>query len=150
MTSSVEINQQELNEILNALQNLAKKIEYVDAIKALKAAAEPILDAAIGKAPVGETGRLADSLKIVTGKRNRRNRKGAGPFVQVKADGWIAGYAHLVEYGHVIAKKTFLGFRKIFGYVPPKPFMRPAFDENSERAIAILVSSLKSSIQNFK
>ena len=52
------------------------------------------------------------------------------------------GYkANLVEYGHVMVTHKNQGSREV-GFVPPHPFMRPAFEQSSDAAIAAVQESI--------
>lgn len=53
-------------------------------------------------------------------------------------------HAHLVEYGHsvVVGGKKGKG-GKVIGFVPPKPFLRPAFDNKKEEAIKVAIEYMK-------
>ena len=61
----------------------------------------------------GTTDRAKQSAEVKIGPRKNFRFKGRKP----------VAYAHLVEFGHI--GKTPGG--DVFGFVPPKPFMRPAF-----------------------
>tara|TARA_Y100000817_G_scaffold103868_1_gene81409 strand:+ start:830 stop:1300 length:471 start_codon:yes stop_codon:yes gene_type:complete len=81
------------------------------------------LKKSIGKK--GSTNRAKQSAEVKIGPRKGFRFKGRKP----------VAYAHLVEFGHV--KKTPGGTVK--GFVPPKPFMRPAFEAekaNSQKLYA--------------
>lgn len=78
----------------------------VKAEDAARAGAEPVLAAALEHVPVGETGRLKDSLRIETS-----TDKGIG-IADVLAGGGDVDYAVYVEFAPV-----------------EEPFMRPAADE---------------------
>lgn len=80
-----------------------------------------------------ESGALAKSLK----KRARTYGRGSA-LVMVGPDRKFTTeyrgkkrrpvkYAHLVEFGHKVVRGG-----KVVGHVPPKPFLRPAFDSKKE------------------
>lgn len=82
-----------------------------------KSYAEKIARRAQARAPVGETGRLRDSIEA---------RKIDEAEYMVRP--WMVPYAHIVEFG--------------YGRQPPKPFITPAadmFEPRFERAIAKLI-----------
>lgn len=83
--------------------------------------------------------RLADSIKVTVTEKTR-----SAVTVNV---GTKVPYAHLVEFGHQIVPRgpgravsaARANRRKVSrsasGFVPARPFMRPAFDENREAII---------------
>lgn len=115
-----------LSDLLKNLQSLPLKVAQRLERIGLKRALEPMKQAAEALAPVGDTGRLADSFKIKS-----RTRKGVPSASLVTT----VPYAHLVEYGHRLVKGRLL--QKEIGHVGPKAFMRPAFDANAEKATGI-------------
>jgi HK97 gp10 family phage protein len=74
---------------------------------------------------------------------------------------WIdpVNYAHLVEYGRrevVPTKKKVLADKvagKVFGSrvrsVPPRPFLRPAWEQNKDRAVSAIVAALNDGLRKF-
>ena len=149
-------------EFARALRQLPKHISADIIESALFAGGHVIRNAAVGKAPHPEkrrrpkTVRLADSIRFFP-----REKDAAHAIVDV---GTRVRYAHLVEYGHQIVPRgptrqrvsitqvsktgrvsTRLGVdpsvrtdrrtRAPQGFVAPRPFLRPAFDENRERVI---------------
>jgi HK97 gp10 family phage protein len=126
--------------------------------KALTAGTKLTVDAARSKAPV-KTGRLRRAIyatrdkkhsqptyeaRVVSVRRGKREQK----------NNRDAYYWKFVEFGHRIAtgKTGYLrkqgrssgGFAGEAGMVPPKPFMRPAFETTKERSLGAITAKLKS------
>ena len=106
---------------------------------ALRAGMKPIMEAAKEKAPA-DTGELRNGLKITT-----RSRRGVVT-ASVKATGKHAYLAPFFEYGtkqHVITARegqlviegVRVGSKVKHPGIVRRPFMRPALDENAERAV---------------
>jgi hypothetical protein len=64
------------------------------------------------------------------------------------------GYiANFLEYGHAMVShkgKPISGPKTPGGFVPADPRMRPAFDQQKERAIDAFTDSVHSTLENFK
>lgn len=125
-------------EIIEKLRSLPEKIARSIERKGLRRALEPVLQSAVGKAPVGATGNLSNSLKIRT-----RTKKGLITG-QVAA---TAPHAHLVEFGHAIRK---VEGGPAVGYVPPHPFLRPALAENQDSAVKILADEISDELEKLQ
>ena len=116
------------------LKELEPKIAKKIVRDSLKAGAKPVLAAAQAKVPV-KSGLLRRNIKIRAGKRSR-----AGQSVVVGfKDGAFKGdafYGAFIEWGHQAGKganaKT----------VPAQPFLRPAIDEQEERAAKIIIDGI--------
>lgn len=105
----------------DALQMLDDRVARKLALKALRKAGRVIVKEARLRAPK-RTGRLKKSIRL----RSKKRRKRGSPAVVVGAT-TDAPYAHLVERGHVQVVGTGDNKREI-GFVPARPFLRPAFD----------------------
>jgi hypothetical protein len=149
----------DVDDLREVMRRLCSPKEQADILeRGVKAACEPILSAAKMFAQRSEqTGALRDSLTIKTVKYSNRGKATAvglvGPDREYRVNGKKAGklatlfaatkgqarrpanYAHLVEYGHRIAKGGTLtrkngrgskGTGTEGGFVPAKPFLRPA------------------------
>ena len=148
------------------LQTLPVKLERNVMRAALAAGARVIRDEAKRLAPVGRPsntndkeyggypGALRDSVRVSTGvskkgevfatvKAGGRTKKGADVF-----------YAHIVEFGarrHIIrprVKKMQIGDKCIAGQVEhpgvrPQPFMRPAADNKTPEALAVMTAYIR-------
>jgi HK97 gp10 family phage protein len=107
-----------------------------------------------------ETGTLRDSisLKMVSPKKGVAVQAIIGPKsgikvpVRVVTKGKNAGkimiavptyYAHFIEFGH----KLVIHGQEL-GFVSPRPFMRPAFDDEWENALDIIVLELVNGVEN--
>jgi HK97 gp10 family phage protein len=148
-------------EMAKALQGLPAKIKKDVAFAAMVAAVQPTVLAARALAPVGETGELRKSIGFVVRQYRRGDitygiigaRRGFGTD---KTD--PAKYAHLVEFGHAVAVggKLFRGFNPfknvkatgvLAGFVPPRPFLRPAFEATKAEVLATLSRLLGQGIE---
>jgi HK97 gp10 family phage protein len=130
-----------------ALKELSRATERNVLKRAVKKAGQPILEAAQSHAPV-KTGQLRDSIRLTVGfddpdfrRRARaafsatgsargvkRTKGGGNVLAQVRAGGNLAPYASLIELGSV--------------RITAHPFLRPAFDEQSSDALALLKETL--------
>lgn len=122
----------ELEENLKALPRATGK----NAVRrALQAAAKPFIDQAKSAAP-RRTGQLAQSIKFssrLSPRQSRLARKEAKKStIEIYAGATALPHAHLVEYGT--------------HKMPPRPFMRPAWDANKYRALNILKDELGNQI----
>lgn len=113
----------------------------------LRVGAKIVLAEAKKLAPVDEEGRIPPSLKIKAAKRSRgKNTRGYTGITVSTRDGWFQGatfYAAFVEFGH------FMGSRKgakASGaqrtWIPPTPFVRPAWDSKKFLALAAIKKAL--------
>lgn len=144
-----------------ALGQLPKSIGKSVLNRTLIKAGQPIADAAKAAAPV-DTGDLRDSIKVSARTKNtvgkaefgaamraglgvgaaraalRDARRAAGPssfaemFVGPETRKGVIRYAHLIEFGKHNA--------------PAEPYMRPAWDANKDRALAIIRAELGNEI----
>jgi HK97 gp10 family phage protein len=134
-----------LAELRETLKGLSDDLQTVIITNAVRGAAKPVERYAKMLAP-RRTGALEASIGTVV----RKSKKGASAYALVgplrgyyrggkrvtrgasnAGAGSPAHYAHLVEYGHATAKGAKgTSLRKktatVSGFVPPKPFMRPA------------------------
>lgn len=114
----------------------------------MRSAARPVMVSAKAKV-VQRTGLLHRSIDRVvrTYKQSGNVTAVIGPEKSVRrprglGGGWPVKYAHLVEFGtapHEI-RTTFRGRRVTVSHpgTPPRPFMRPAMDENKSRVQQII------------
>jgi len=137
-------------ELLGLSNRVAKNVMF----GAMRAGAVVIREAAKAKCPVsaeshwlgkkGSKGReliQPGSLKK-KGIRVKRLKKGQGS-TSISVIAYVSNrywYARFVEKGHAIARKKRTRTQRkagtgTTGHVPAKPFMRPAWDENKERAL---------------
>lgn len=128
-------------ELEAALKGLDEKIAKSIARKAVKAGAEPILHAARSMVDI-DTGKLLESIVIKTG-----TRKGKSIFATV---GTKAGdykgqtfYGSFLEYGHYAGSRRIGNART---WVPARPFLRPAFDQNVHKSTNIIQNTLANEI----
>lgn len=134
LRANIEVSgAQDLAKLLRALPaKVAKKILR----KALREGAKLIQQEAVARAPV-RTGTLRKNIKVRAATRLKRGNIG----VQVLAGkGDYLGdvfYASFIEFGHRRGKRKGGKVTRLEDKreeVPPKPFMRPAFDAAKHRA----------------
>lgn len=139
-----------LKELQSFLDTLPAKIESNIMRGALRSAAKPMRDAAIQNCPTGEpsesnkrkyrvyNGALRDSIRI-SGRIDKRAGTITAKVVaggKVRKTGADVFYANMVEFGtrpHSTSKVD-NGVQNHPG-VHPRPFMRPAFDAESQSAV---------------
>ena len=128
---SMNIKIEGAKELENKLKGFEPKIGRKVIRQALRKAAKVILIAAKANVPV-VTGDLKKSLKVRALKKKRHRY---GVMVAISA-GWFKG-------------KTFYGAFVEFGTsrMPAKPFMRPAYDSEKDKAGMVLRSELKKGIE---
>ena len=112
---------------------------------AMHAAAEPVLEAAKQKAPVLEAplkghappGTLRDSLVIKDRTRSKRRVSSA---VETRSGAYAGAefYGSFIELGHKHGKRRRVNQIEDRKQIPAQPFLRPAFDEQHEKSLAIV------------
>lgn len=128
------------------LTRIGKKTGQKIARRALRAGGKIILAEAKSRAPTGEKGLIPPSLRLRGGKRSRRNR-GYVHIVVATAAGWFRGatfYAAFLEFGHFLGSRK-LGARRTF--VPPKPFVGPAYRVKRQQALRRIMRKLAVGIE---
>jgi HK97 gp10 family phage protein len=122
--------------------------------KALRTGGKPILKAARAKVPV-LTGATRRAIKLRT--LRSRSRGSIAVAISVGAKDFYKGdqfYAAFLEFGHRIGKRStsLRAYKRRTGEdprgeVPPRPFLRPAMDENADAAVAAIGSELGALIE---
>lgn len=154
VTGLAELRKSLLEELPEALQGKAAQL-------ALAKACRPIVEAAKAKAPtrfVGPLqpgkrarGRLRDAIYSFRSPESTKTYEAR--CIGVKSSAW---YWRFIEFGRASIeriKKGSLGtvargfFGKKVKAVPPKPFLRPAFEENAQAAIGIFAAAILPSIE---
>lgn len=132
MTVTVKI--EGLSELKAAIEQLPKAVGKSVMRKVLMARAKTIAAAAKSLAPVN-SGELRDSIIASTklSKRQKREAKETGSYVEVYAGAGPLPHAHLVEFGSV--------------HNAPEPFMRPAWDGAKGELLDTIKEDLWSEIQ---
>lgn len=116
----VRIEIQGVDELVRNLNKIPKNATRRSLAKAAKAGAEPILRSARQKAPV-DTGRLRDSLRSKYAYQSSRAvRVEISSNMKPKGSSWHS-YDYYQEFGT--------------SQHPAQPFMRPAADEQKEKAV---------------
>jgi len=129
------------------LAALGRKIGGKISRAALRVGAKTILAEAKRRAPVADKGLIPPSLKVRARKRSRKN-KGTVNIIVATAKGWFKGkefYAAFVEFGH------FAGSRKLGAsrtWVPPRPFVGPAYEAKKLVAISQIIRELRRGIES--
>lgn len=147
-----ELRQTLLKDLPEALQGKASQA-------ALAKAAKPIVDAAKAKAPTNFVGPLKPGQRArgrlrdaITSARNPESTKTyESRLIGVTRKAW---WWRFIEFGRasITRAKGSLGtpakgfFGKQVKAVPAKPFLRPAFEENAQGAIAIYIRELQPAI----
>lgn len=127
MSLSVNIH---TDRLLQSLREFPQNVQKNILSGAVRAGAKPIIAEARDKVSK-RSGVLAKSIGVNKRRTRNRNilwfsvspRRGA----KRKNDGW---YAHMVEFGHDVVRD-----KKVIGYSPPVPFMRTAFENQSEESL---------------
>lgn len=125
-----------LRELESALKQLPHDVRKKVTRRAMKEAMEPMFQAAVQNVPVGDTGNLANSVKLRTSTRRGRIWR-----AEVNAN---APHANLVEFGHRIVTP---GGRDTGEYASPNPFIRNAYDETNEQVLERLKNAMQKAIE---
>lgn len=151
-SSAIQISVKGLEDLAQVLKSFPEKVSRNILSKAVYAGAIVVRDAARANAPV-KTGKLRKSIKI----RSARSKRGSMEKIfRVYA---AAYYGHMVERGtkahkikHINVKALKIG--KAFaievdhpGIQSPRPFLRPALDENTINIIEAMRVKLKAGIE---
>lgn len=130
-----------LSELMKKLDQLPAELIRKVHRSAMKKSLAPTYDAVMRHVPVGETGNLANSVKI----KSKVVEANAGGSYMYGMVGAYAPHAHLVELGHRMLNK-FKQPTKL-DHVPPHPFMLPALLETSDEAVKLLAAELEKSLK---
>lgn len=129
-------------ELERTLEQLGKTFTRRVLRKALRRAAQPVLAEARRLAPVGDTvgkKKLVRTIVIrdkLTRAQKRHARRGIPPGAVTMFVGSTSPKAHLVEFGHLLVRGTG-DDREVIGHVAAHPFMRPAWERNKGRVLAL-------------
>lgn len=140
-----------------ALRKVAKPIAADAASRAprgeseLKPTAREVKSAAKkGRAPKPRK-RLADSIVIRSSLgRYQRRLAAARGVAQAPVRVFIgptAPHGHLIEFGHRLRRRDKNGRLRTVGFVPPRPFLRPAWDAHRARLLKELKPELQKAIE---
>lgn len=128
-----------VKELVQRLRKLPDKLQKRLERRVIRQAMEIIEDGVIAAVPVGDTGELAESIKLRT--RTKRGKLSAR--VDVKAP-----HAHLVEFGH--KKYDFRGRRVIGERVPAYPFYRPVLDEKADDVVRKAAKGIEAELKKLE
>lgn len=147
---------EELRDVL--LKRLPENLQGKALQKALALAAKPIVATAKSLAPV-KSGRLKRAIYSFRDRQSTKTREGR--LISVKRGKRFqksdrdAYYWPFIEFGRAVVKAQrgkSLGnekagfFGRTVSAVPPKPFMRPAFESNKAKALEIVRTELAGQI----
>lgn len=119
--------------------------------KANAKAAEPLVHELHKRAPVGETGNLAESMGIV--KPGKKNKKELGLIeIGARRKGGYKGFAaHLVEFGtkkrRVKKRHPIFGFDR--GKMPKEPFIEPSWEAKKEEVLGRVTKELSNEVTKY-
>lgn len=128
MTTTSSFQLTGFKELEQLLKQLPDEIAAKVLSKAFQQGAVVVRDAAKDNAPVGKTGSLKKSIKIV--KPSKKVSPKASLVLIVRCKNALS---HIVEYGTGPRTRESGGST---GSMPAHPFMRPAIDSHAEAAIA--------------
>lgn len=107
-------------------------------------AVKPLVEREHRLAPVGNTGRLADSIGIV--KPSIQRVMVIGEVIVGPRRGKFGGqHAHLNEFG--TGPRDYNGANR--GVMPAKPFLKPAFEQTNSQVVSRISSSLGQKTYSF-
>lgn len=166
--AEIKIDTSSLKELVSLMENIDKKVRNKGLREALKAGKKIFLEAARMKVPKNykvllkslgsrEKFKFAKGFAYsVLGAKRRQGRKIKG------LERIPTKYAHLVEYGaapHTIGRgditsdillqngRSYKSTGKMHPGAKPKPFLRPAWDENKTKILAEMEKVLKAAIE---
>ncbi|WP_165790812.1 HK97-gp10 family putative phage morphogenesis protein [Pleomorphomonas carboxyditropha] len=115
--------------------------------EASKRAVEPMAEAAKDLLKRNGSVKAGRLYRIITVVRNRKRSSALRPVYEVGPDGSDPAYreAHLVEFGTAPHFQPELN--RMHPGARPKPFMRPAFEQNKEGAVKIFADTIGPAIE---
>jgi HK97 gp10 family phage protein len=125
-----------IDELIKNLANVPVELRKSVAKTGMATALEHLKQAIESRAPVGETGNLADSISKESPRTYPRSLWGA-----VYTNPRRAPHAQLVEFGH---RMVIDGEEK--GMVPPHPFMRPAFESLAPTLLKEITDAVRNAL----
>lgn len=130
-------------ELLAAFGELGRRAQGEIVRKALRAASRPIINAARDNLQAQTGGEGTGNLRKSMGLRMKTYRN-SGSTVAVIGPRWPQGaHGHLVEFG-TTTRVTKKGISR--GFMPARPFLRPAFDTFKGAALAMLASMIRNGL----
>lgn len=124
------------DQLIRSLNGLPGQFTHISMQKVHAKAAEPLVSRMHRLAPVGLTGNLAESIGIVRGGKDNKERGSVevGP----RRKGGYKGFAgHLVEFG--TKERRVKKRHPIFGYdrgkMPKNPFVEPAWNDTKDEVL---------------
>lgn len=138
-------------ELRSCLNGLGRLISDPLMQKTNAKAAEPLVHELHKRAPVGETGNLADAMGIV--KMGKKNKGELGAIqVGARRKGGFKGFAaHLHEFG--TKKRRVKKRHPIFGYdrgkMPKNPIVEPAWEAKKDEVLGRVTKELSSEVTKY-
>lgn len=114
----VTVDAKSLSLAVNQFRKLGPAIADQIEKRVLKKSLQAVFDDAVRRAPVGETGNLANGIRL------RIKKVGPNIYGEVIS---TAQHSHLIEFGHRLMRGPRKGRQKFVKWVGPRQFMRPAF-----------------------
>lgn len=140
-----------LKELDRALQDMAKSTAKRTVRRAMEKSLEPVAAAARANAPrsKGKGKHIVDSIavssKLVKAQAKEARGDRESRHLMLMYVGPKEPHAHLVEFG--TGPRYHKSSGKSVGSMPPSPFMRPAWDANSQGVLDSLAADLKAEIE---
>jgi len=157
-----KIDRAEQKKIERALKQMPFKVFKKHVGRAAGMAMTPVLKDARKRVPV-EEGDLKESLakKRKQYVRRRTCWVGVGPSGKTGQQGWLVEYGHRIVVGGTTARisgrdkgktpkaanQANTGKGRVVGMVPPKPFLRPAFEANKAKVFSVYRRKLIAGIE---
>ncbi len=132
----VKVDKAEEKRLMRKLNSLPEKVFKKSVTKATNYAMTPVLKAARGKVPVS-SGKLKKSLA----KKRKVYSRAHVVWQGVGVKRGMAPHAWIVEHGHRVVSAD-----GVLGFVPPRPFLRPAFNENQQNVLQRYRDKLKQGV----
>jgi HK97 gp10 family phage protein len=135
MANKRETKMDGLAEIISALENIGVDVKSEKLQNMIKQEAQCVIDTAKNLAPA-ETGNLRQSIRFIT-KLDKQNRER----VLIGLDGNYYNHYLGVIFEYGTAPRIQLNGRYT-GSLEPRPFMRPALDQNKNKVIENIIKGV--------
>ena len=130
-------NIENIAEVINSLKAMGAEIDSPEYQRMLKAQAMPIIQAAQNLAPK-ESGDLAKSIGFITGKDKDNKTK---VLIGLRKEYYNNYLGPMFEFG-VPTNRIQSSTGRDTGILEPRPFMRPALDQNAGRVIEGIINGV--------
>lgn len=132
MSNAIRIKVEGIEELNKKFEALSAKLQKGLAKKSLADGINPIHNDIVSKAPVGNTAKLAQNIKI------KMSQPDPYTFMATVYLDFKAFYGYFIEYGWNLTRG-----KKFIKHIPARPFFRPAWDVNKESSLQLVVNRLK-------